>query len=163
MYYSEVFKKEIVKKLLLRNNTGIGELSREIGVDRKTILNWRNKYNNDIVKSIEENNAEKLTPENWPFEYKYSLMIESFQFTDEEIGLWLREKGVKSEHIEKWKDDFKTMAKQKDNNDELRKAKSRIKELERELKLKEKALAETSTLLILKKKYSLIWEDEEEK
>lgn len=163
MSYTEGFKKGIVKKLLLQNNSGVNELSRETGINRRTIFDWRKKYNCDIIKEIKENNNTELTPEDWPYEYKYDIVIESSQITDEDLGLWLRENGVKTEHIEKWKEDFRIMAKQKDNNDELKKAKERIKELEKELKIKEKALAEASTLLVLKKKYSLIWEDEEEK
>lgn len=163
MSYTEGFKKEMVRKLLLQNNKGIVALSKQTGIPKTTISDWRKKYNCDIIKEIKENNNTELTPEDWPFEYKYDIVIESSQITDEDLGLWLRENGVKTEHIEKWKEDFRIMAKQKDNNDELKKANARIKELEKELKIKEKALAEASTLLILKKKYSLIWEDEEEK
>jgi len=163
MSYTEGFKKGIVKKLLLQNNSGVNELSRETGINRRTIFDWRKKYNCDIIKDIKENKNTELTPEDWPFEFKYDIVLESSQIANEDLGLWLRENGVKTDHIEKWKEDFRVMAKQKDNNDELKKANTRIKELEKELKIKEKALAEASTLLVLKKKYSLIWEDEEEK
>jgi transposase len=37
----------------------------------------------------------------------------------------------------------------------------RIQELERELRIKEKALAETAALLLLRKKAQAIWEDGE--
>ena len=38
--------------------------------------------------------------------------------------------------------------------------KQRIRELERELNRKEKALAETAALLVLRKKLNALWEDE---
>ena len=38
----------------------------------------------------------------------------------------------------------------------------RIKELERELRRKDKALAETAALLVLQKKLQTLWEDEDE-
>ena len=75
----------------------------------------------------------------------------------------LRKNGVKTEHLEKWNEELKAMAKSKDNNDELKKANKRIKELERELRIKEKALVEAAALLLLKKKVELFWGDEEEK
>jgi transposase len=43
----------------------------------------------------------------------------------------------------------------------LKEAKNRIKELERELHRKDKALAEMSALVVLKKKVELLWGDEE--
>ena len=55
------------------------------------------------------------------------------------------------------------MAKNKDNNDELKKANKRIKELEKELRIKDKALSEAAALLLLKKKLEVLWENEEEK
>ena len=40
--------------------------------------------------------------------------------------------------------------------------KKRIKELERELNRKEKALAETAALLVLRKKFNAYWEGKED-
>ena len=38
----------------------------------------------------------------------------------------------------------------------------KIKQLERELNRKEKALAETAALLVLRKKFNALWEESEE-
>ena len=46
--------------------------------------------------------------------------------------------------------------------EEMRVAKRKIKALERELVRKEKALAETAALLVLKKKAQEIWGDKED-
>ncbi len=46
-------------------------------------------------------------------------------------------------------------------NDEIRELKKKNKELERELHRKDKALAEMSALVVLKKKVELLWGDEE--
>ena len=40
--------------------------------------------------------------------------------------------------------------------------KKRIKELERELRRKEKALAEAAALLVLRKKFNAYWEEKED-
>ena len=44
---------------------------------------------------------------------------------------------------------------------ELRELKETNKQLERELKRKEKALAEAAALLVLQKKYQALWEDKD--
>ena len=142
------------------NNLGITTLSKELKIPRRTIFDWREKYRKDIIS---EKQDKELVPEDWPFEVKYEAVIESKQLHEEELGKWLRENGIKSEHLEKWSNELKNMAKQKDNNDELKKANKRIKDLEKELRRKEKALVEASALLLLKKKADLIWPDEEEK
>lgn len=160
MGHTEGFKKAVVQKLLMPNSIGINALSREIGINRRTIFDWREEYKNDILNSKKDH---ELIPEDWPFEVKYEAVIESKQFTDEKLGEWLRKNGVKTEHLEKWNEELKAMAKSKDNNDELKKANKRIKELERELRIKEKALVEAAALLLLKKKVELLWGDEEEK
>ena len=158
MGYTEGFKKSIIRKLLMPNNLGITTLSKELKIPRRTIFDWREKYREDIIN---EKQNKGLVPEDWPFEVKYEAVIESKQLSDNELGEWLRKNGVKTDHLEKWNRELKDMAKEKDNNYELKNAKKRIKELEKELRIKEKALAEASVLLILKKKASIIWGEEE--
>ena len=77
------------------------------------------------------------------------------------MGKWLREKGLRSEHIEKWQHEMKKNLNPQKKNIELKEAKRRIKELERELNRKDKALAEMSALVVLKKKWAYCGEGEE--
>jgi hypothetical protein len=53
-------------------------------------------------------------------------------------------------------------AQQKQVKQEARQDKKRIKQLERELRRKEKALAETAALLVLRKKLNALWDENEE-
>jgi len=78
-----------------------------------------------------------------------------------ERGKYLREKGLHSVHIERWKQELIEGLKalrsaKRDSRDK------RIKELEKELGRKDKALAETAALLVLKKKAQAIWGDRED-
>jgi hypothetical protein len=88
--------------------------------------------------------------------------LEYEKLEEEERGKYLREEGLHEVHIERWKQQIiegLTAAKQtkKDPRD-----RRRIKELEKELRRKEKALAETAALLVLKKKAQAIWGDRED-
>jgi len=157
MKYTENFKKTMVQKMLIPGGPGVTRLSREIGVNKQTLYNWKAKYQNrgseypDYIRS----------PRQWTDEDKYEALLEAASLKGEDLGKWLREKGLRSEHIEKWQDDMKKNLNQQKKNTALKEAKKRIKELERELRRKDKALAEMSALVVLKKKVAALWGDEE--
>jgi hypothetical protein len=72
---------------------------------------------------------------------------------------------VHVQHLDNWKKDFLEGASQKSKskrslNDS--KIQKKVHTLEKELLRKEKALAEASALLLLKKKVDAIWGDQEE-
>ena len=101
----------------------------------------------------------------WSAEEKLAALLEYERLCEEERGKFLRGKGLHEAHLEKWKKEMIEGLKIKPfmggKNDPQRK---RIMALEKELRRKEAALAETAALLVLKKKASAIWgEDGEEK
>ena len=67
-------------------------------------------------------------------------------------GRFLRESGLYSVEIERWRAEMLAALKSMSNRNDPKDR--RIKELERELRRKEKALAETAALLTLKKRRS---------
>jgi hypothetical protein len=91
--------------------------------------------------------------------HKYSpeeilkIISETYSLTEEELGLYLRRQGLHSHQLTEWKNNIlNSMNKptpspaKKDDRDK------KIKELEKNLKKKNAALAEVSALLILEKK-----------
>ena len=92
------------------------------------------------------------------------LLLEGKTLKDDEQGKWLRENGLHSENLNQFEQEIKDIVsdqnqKYKDENKQLKKEKIA---LERELRRKEKALAEMAALLVLKKKVSKIWGDGED-
>jgi transposase len=156
MIYTENFKKAMVQKMLIPGGPGVTRISREIGVNKQTLYNWRDKYQNrgseypDYIRS----------PRQWTDVDKYEALLEAASLKGEDLGKWLREKGLRSEHIEKWQDDMKKNLNQRKKADEIRELRKKNKELERELRRKDKALAEMSALVVLKKKVGALWGDE---
>lgn len=161
MEYSEGLKKAMVEKLLLPDSIGITALSRESGIPRRTLFDWRKKYCSD--KGCDINiKSRSGRPQDWPLSQKFEAVLESASLKDVELGKWLRMEGLHSEHLEIWKEEIKDMTKDNKKNEEFKNAKKRIKELEKDLRLKEKALAEASALLLLKKKADAILGKDEE-
>lgn len=155
MLYAENFKKAMVQKLLLPGGPSVLTLSRETGVSEQSLYNWKSKYQNGGSA------AAQRSPRQWTNEEKYEALLEAAKLTGEDLGKWLREKGLRSEHIEIWQQEMKKNLSQQKKNEEIRQLKKRNKELERELRRKDKALAEMSALVVLKKKVDALWGDEE--
>ena len=159
MKYSKRFKESVLKKVLPPENRSVPEVAREMGISDQTIYNW---------KKMVENGEQLLNEESSPSSIgrleKFNLLLEGKTIQEDESGKWLREKGLHSEHLNLWEQEFKDILKDKDT--ELKQENARLKkekkELEKELRRKEKALAEMAALLTLKKKANAIWGDRED-
>ena len=95
---------------------------------------------------------------------KLRLVLESKEVPEESMGIWLRERGLHSEHLPLWEQEILHIMsdktdKRKSKDTELLKEN---KQLKKELARKEKALAEMAALLKLKKKADAIWGDGED-
>jgi transposase len=80
--------------------------------------------------------------------------------SDEEKGCWCRQRGIFMHHLEQWKKDVINGGNMKVSTSvysEIRDLKKENAVLKKELQRKEKALAETAALLVLKKKADCIW------
>ena len=94
-------------------------------------------------------------PEDWTAEEKVEAMLSYEKLSEEQRGMFLREKGLHDVQLVRWKVELIEAMKLKPyaggkKNPQLR----RIAALEKELRRKEAALAEAAALLILKKKGS---------
>ncbi|MFO8173891.1 MAG: IS3 family transposase [Longimicrobiales bacterium] len=162
MYYSETFKAQMVQKLTRPEGPSATELSKEVGVHQSTLSRWVRQ-----ARSVPEAWTETLSipdeprrtmparrPQDWTGEEKYAVVMEAASVADEDLGAWLREKGLHEANLKQWRQEMITgLAKPKARSSSKPSAETRrIRELERELARKEKALAEAAALLILKKK-----------
>ena len=105
------------------------------------------------------------TPNGWSAEEKLKAVLEAAAIPDEQIGAFLRRKGIHETHLEQWRMQMlgglgkrRTNRKPSRRNTDIK----RIRSLEKELRRKDKALAETAALLVLKKKVQEIWGDEDD-
>ncbi|MFP4432435.1 MAG: hypothetical protein ACLFPV_14385 [Spirochaetaceae bacterium] len=100
--------------------------------------------------------SSKKRAENWPAEEKLKAVQEYDSLPDEEAqGRFLRERGLYSVDIQRWREEMLGALGRKRNRKDPKT--QRIKELEGELRRKEKALGETAALLTLKKKAHDVW------
>jgi transposase-like protein len=160
MRYQDGFKKSIVRKLLIPETPGITRISEETGVAIPTLYNWLKKYKDNVELA-----DYKKTPEEWTLSEKSEALMGVINLSPEEQGEWLRHNGLQSSHLKLWRKDVQKALSDisKPNSSlELRSIKKENKELKKEVNKKDKALAEVTALLVLKKKLEhLFWEEDQ--
>jgi len=160
MRYSKRLKSSVIKKILPPENQSVPAVAKETGISEQTIYNWKNQALNGTLNLKED----AASPVALNAIEKFSLLIEGKTKDGESSGLWLREKGLHSEHLNLFEQELRDMLKDKDNKykDENTRLKKENRALAKELQRKEKALAEVAALLALKKKAHEIWGDRED-
>ena len=103
----------------------------------------------------------------WTSEDKFHAALETASFSETQLAEYCRRKGIFVDDIKAWKNQcLKANIEEKHDpnelKDSLKEEKGKVKELEKELRIKEKALAETAALLVLRKKANAIWGDPED-
>lgn len=109
----------------------------------------------------------KSTSEQWSAEAKLAVVIETGSMNEAELSEYCRSKGLYAEQVKDWKTNslkgFASSREQEVESKQQRKADQiEIKNLKRELRRKEKALAETAALQALRKKLDAFWENDNE-
>ena len=91
-------------------------------------------------------------------------MIESARLNELELGEYCRSKGLYPEQIQAWRKacmQANVLAAPKVDQPRVKAQAKQLKQLEAELRRKDKALAETAALLVLQKKVQAIWGEPE--
>ena len=101
-------------------------------------------------------------PDRWRSEDKFLIVLETVSMNEAELAEYCRKKGLYIEEIKVWKNVCMQanggIAEEASRlNKELKEKSKEFKSLEKELYRKEKALAETAALLVLRKKINAIW------
>jgi hypothetical protein len=104
--------------------------------------------------------GQEMNPDERPVEEKAKLVFEFEKLSEDSKGEFLRLNGVTSIHLEQWKDAMISGIVGK--NSTKQGLENRVRALEKELRRKDKALAETATLLVLQKKIQSMYDLEDE-
>ncbi len=162
MKYSAAFKTKMVQKML--GGRSANSLAQEIGVNQPTLSKWlRDAGSLQPVKrrvQDEPGKTEGRRPDDWSAEEKLEAVLEAKRLSGSELGEFLRRRGLHEEHLRQWEAAAVDSLRGRKAPGKSAESK-RVKELERELRRKEKALAETAALLVLRKKAEALWGDED--
>jgi transposase-like protein len=158
--YSPEFKEALITKIMNRGSSTVAEVCETVGVRPTTAHRWQKLAIAPITPSMKT----KTKNRKWSAQEKFQALSVTLSASESETGAYLRQEGLHSQQLAEWRCQALTALEStaerssaKDPRDE------RIKQLEREVLRKDKALAEASALLILQKKTNLIWGDEDPK
>jgi transposase len=150
----------MVQKLCTPPKPSALQLSKEVDIPSSTLLRW--------VHELGGRKMENRTAEDWSPEERLEAVVKARSLSDDDLGEFLRSQGLFSQDIANWKKDAisgmssKRKPGRPKHDPDLVAAKEIIKALEKNLRRKDKALAEQTALLILQKKVQEIWGRAEE-
>lgn len=161
--YSEERKASVLSKLLPPHNLSVPEVAEVEGISLATLYNWRTEARRQ-GKAVPGSGK---TSDKWSAEAQLAVVIETATLSESELSEYCRSKGLYPEQIKEWKALFirgrmSETEQRKQEREQAKHYKKQNKELKRELAKKEKALAETAALLVLRKKFNALWEEKED-
>lgn len=159
MKYSLKRKESILKKLLPPESRSVAEVSEEEGICTATLFNWRK-----AARTKGQLVPDKETPaDKWSSQEKFTVVLETASLNETELAEYCRKRGVYPKQVAQWREAClaanqpRSRADRRRDQSVERTNQKRVKSLEKELARKEKALAETAALLVLRKKANAIW------
>lgn len=162
--YPAEYKEWVVEQMKPPLNRSVAELARETGITTVCLRNWRNAAREQGM--VVPGNGKQS--DKWSSADKFRVVLETAPLSEAELSEYCRRKGIQPEQIRAWRAACEQAnAKTPDKPDlaqrrEEQAVQKRIRDLERELKRKDAALAETAALLVLRKKAEAIWGRDEE-
>lgn len=180
--YSEDIKKKMVRRMMGPDRISASALSKQVGIPQPTLSKWLKQMialalNPNVPDATAEFHGTQEAPsakiiemtKKWTAEEKLRVLAAAYGLTGEALGALLRREGLHETQLKEWQEAATSALKgvpdasRSMTAGEKRRATAagkRVKELERELRRKDKALAETAALLLFEKKLKdMGWDD----
>ena len=152
--YGQQFKERVVARLLPPESTPVEEVSNKVGISVTTLERWRAEF---LAEAADDR------PARWTPTARLEAVIATAGLDETARSAWCREHGVFPTALDAWKRDaIAGLGEPAEEHPAAKQRQRRVKELERELRRKDKALAETAALLVLSKKLQAIFHQGED-
>ena len=161
---STEFKEQALSKVRQRGSRTVEDVANELNMSVGTLRKWVNKSNRaGTVSTPEALLPDDLPAQSWSPAQRLLALQETHALSGTELNAWCREKGLFEHQLMAWREAFCSpmMPESRESKSALRELQIKHAGLQRELRRKEKALAEAAALLVLQKKFQALWEDEE--
>ena len=145
---------------MAQSRVSANELSRRTGVPQQTLSRWLRDAKISSMRDLDRRPSSDTSPSprrprDWNIEERLQAVIRAASMSEQELGAYLRQAGLKSTDLERWRESMLAAVQPESQRRARRrnaKESRRIRDLEKELRRKDKALAEAAALLVLKKK-----------
>ena len=149
--FSMAFKQKMVERLTGKDAMSATQLARATGVRQQNLSRWLQE-----ARSLPLMADHPKPVRMWTIEQKARVLADAGELDGEELTTYLEREGVQRAEYEQWR-----LALDEGGAASTLTSR-RIRQLERELARKEKALAEAAALLILKKKVDTLYGEDED-
>jgi len=168
MVYSEKFREKMVQKMMGPGSMTANALSKEVDVHQSTLCRWiREAKVGGMSKAKDDlGRSRGRRRKRWTPEEKVRVVMEAGALRAEDLGAFLRREGLHEADLERLRDEVRQAAMDGLRGKRQRKGLSpeqkRVRQLEKELRRKDMALAEAAALLVLRGKVRAFLSAEEE-
>lgn len=153
-------KEAIVAKALSRGNRPLTSVAAANNIGLSTLQKWLRRKRNGEPLPGEQHVIQVTGSAHTP---PLTHLLATAALDEQAIGAYCRQHGIHSFQLQQWREELMKYPNNSSSNlndaAELKRLRNENKQLKQDLRRKEKALAETSALLVLKKKANLIWGD----
>jgi len=147
--YGQAFKDRAVARLLPPESANINVVAQQVGVSAATLERWRA----EALASGKQHGG-------WTAAARFDAVLTTASMSEEGKNAWCRAQGLYPNELAEWRQAATCALEHPSSlpvNASAKAERRRVRESERELKRKEKALAETAALLVLSKKLEAIF------
>ena len=163
MSYSVAFRANIVKKMMGRDGVSANALSEQTGVSQATLSRWKREASTVVAMSPKEKpQPAPRRAQDWTPAEKIRAVADTDGVGEHALGAFLREHGLHAELLDQWRSEILGALSGGGTKGKRSVEEKKIRRLEREVRRKDKALAETTALLVLKKKFDALFSDGED-
>lgn len=162
--YSTQFKEQALSKARQRGSRTLESVANELNMPLGSLKGWLKASNHKAADSatlvgLPSDTAAQL----WSPAQRLLALNESHALQGSALHAWCREKGLFEHQLKQWREAFcsTTQPDPRQSRDEPRELKHRNEQLQRDLRRKDRALAETAALLVLQKKFRALLEEED--
>ena len=162
--HSIEFREQALSKARQRGARSVQDVANDLNMSAGTLRKWLEKSTRKEGASTPEGQLPADLPaQSWSPAQRLLALNQTHCLSADDLHAWCRQKGLFEHQLKAWREAFCSAG-----APDSREAKSALRELQgkhevlqRELRRKEKALAEAAALLVLQKKFRALWEGEE--
>ena len=162
--HSIEFREQALSKVRQRGTRSVQDVAIDLNMAVGTLRKWLSKSNRKAeVSQSETQLPDDLPTQSWGPAQRLLALNETHAMSQTQLHAWCREKGLFEHQLKAWGEAFCSAAapESRESRTALRELQVKHDGLQRELRRKERALAEAAALLVLQKKFQALWEDEE--
>jgi hypothetical protein len=159
------FQEQALIKVRGRGTRSVLDVANDLHMAVGTLRKWLSRSNQTKGNVSEPalQLPDDLPAQSWGPAQRLQALLETHALSQTQLHAWCREKGLFEHQLKAWRDAFCSApaSDSRETKAALRELQTRHEVLQRDLRRKEKALAEAAALLVLQKKFQALLGDED--